>query len=107
MNVNLYDNYTSKTAFDNWILGFINGEGYFYLRKGKGRLEFSRSALEHTDKLALELIKKRLVISSNITIRAKRAKERKETYILYISSKENVSSLIKLCTDPLFCEALN
>lgn len=28
----LYKNTNSETAFDNWILGFINGEGYFYAR---------------------------------------------------------------------------
>jgi len=99
-NVDLYENMDSKTAFDNWLLGFINGEGYFYLRndKERRRLEFS---IEHTDRFALELIKKRLDISSNVIIRPKRSLRRKETYILYISSRNNISSLIKLCTDPL------
>jgi len=118
----LYKDTNSETAFDNWILGFINGEGYFYARtvyphrapnlqargyslKGETtkRLEFS---IEHTDRWALELIKYRLSISSNVVNRAKRligsGGHRKDTYILYISSKENISSLIKLCSNSLF-----
>ena len=117
----LYKDTNSETAFDNWILGFINGEGYFYARtvsrsqasnlqdRGKTlkggatkRLEFS---IEHTDRWALELIKYRLSISSNVVNRAKRligsGGYRKDTYILYISSKENISSLIKLCSNSL------
>ena len=70
------------------------------------RLEFS---IEHTDRWVLELIKYRLSISSNVVHRTKRSLaspgaamggSRKDTYILYISSKENISSLIKLCSNP-------
>ncbi len=45
-----------ETAFQNWIIGFINGEGYFYVNP-RGYLVFS---IEHTDRKALELIKQYL-----------------------------------------------
>jgi hypothetical protein len=38
--------YKEGTAFDNWILGFINGEGCFHIHN-KGHLVFY---IEHTDK---------------------------------------------------------
>ena len=54
---NIPDTYfTSHTAFDNWILGFINGEGCFHVHK-KGHLLFT---IEHTDRQVLELIKKKI-----------------------------------------------
>lgn len=62
------------------------------------RLEFS---IEHTDRKALELIKEKLAITSNIFNRAKRSQNRQETFILQVSSKENINSIIKLCDSPL------
>lgn len=44
-----------KLEVDNWIIGFINGEGSFYLNKGKCNFY-----IEHTDKQLLELIRYRL-----------------------------------------------
>lgn len=48
-------NSVDNVDIDNWIVGFINGEGCFYLRDD--RCNF---IIEHTDKGALELIKNRL-----------------------------------------------
>jgi len=45
--------YKEGTAFDNWILGFINGEGFFNLHN-RGHLVFY---IEHTDENSLNLIK--------------------------------------------------
>lgn len=52
----LIDLYKSgKLDVDNWIIGFINGEGSFYLNKDKCNFY-----IEHTDRQLLELIKMRL-----------------------------------------------
>jgi hypothetical protein len=42
------DNLAGNLDIDNWIVGFINGEGCFYLRDGKCNF-----IIEHTDKDAL------------------------------------------------------
>lgn len=47
---------------DSWIVGFINGEGCFYLRNGKCNF-----IIKHTDKLALELIKTRLEFGPKVS----------------------------------------
>jgi len=80
---------------DNWIIGFINGEGCFYLNKNKCNF-----FIEHTDKQALELIKNRLSFGPNVLERSKRDRDigklRKTTYQLIISSKKDLNSLIML-----------
>lgn len=48
--------YKEGTAFDNWIVGFINGEGCFHLHKDGHKVFF----IEHTDKNSLDLIKDKL-----------------------------------------------
>ena len=89
--------YTTGTAFDNWILGFINGEGCFNVHK-KGYLILY---IEHTDRQALELIKRRLNFSPNIIDRGTRNNTRQNTYALSISSKTDISSIYNLCQNPL------
>nr|YP_010183904.1 hypothetical protein LI393_mgp05 [Coccidioides immitis]QVG62027.1 hypothetical protein [Coccidioides immitis] len=90
-NVKLY----KDLNIDNWIVGFINGEGCFYLNKGKYNF-----FIEHTDKQALELIKTKLLFGPNVLERSKRerdiGKRRKTTYQLNISSKKDLDSIIKL-----------
>nr|YP_009262038.1 LAGLIDADG endonuclease [Chrysoporthe austroafricana]AMX22113.1 LAGLIDADG endonuclease [Chrysoporthe austroafricana] len=80
---------------DSWIVGLINGEGCFYLNKG--RCNFF---IEHTDLQALEIIKKRLAFSPKIVARSPRArdvgKNIKPTYMLIVSSKKDIESLIEL-----------
>ena len=98
VETNIPDNYyTSGTAFDNWILGFVNGEGCFYVHK-KGHLVFY---IEHTDKQVLELIKTRLSLSPNILDRGNRNSTRKDTYSLTISSKKDILAIRCLCENPL------
>ena len=89
--------YTLGTAFDNWILGFINGEGCFYVHK-KGHLVFY---IEHTDKQVLELIKRRLDLGPNILERGNRNNTRQNTYALTVSSKKDILSIRSLCENPL------
>jgi hypothetical protein len=60
-----------KLEVDNWIIGFINGEGSFYLNKGKCNFY-----IEHTDRQLLELIRYRLDFGPNVL-------ERKLYRILY------------------------
>ena len=78
---------------DNWIIGFINGEGCFYMNKNKCNF-----FIEHTDKQALEIIKHRLSFGPNVLERSPRSrdigKEIKTTYILIISSKKDIENLI-------------
>lgn len=94
----ILDNYyTEGTAFDNWILGFINGEGCFHFSK-RGHLVFY---IEHTDKNCLMLIKKRLDLSPNILDRGNRKGTRQNTYSLFISSQKDLINLIKLIENPL------
>lgn len=81
--VELYE--SGNLQVDNWIIGFINGEGCFYLNKG--RCSFM---IEHTDKNALDLIKHRLNIGPSVLERSARSRDegkaRKTTYQLNISS---------------------
>jgi hypothetical protein len=85
----LYEN----SYLDNWIIGFINGEGCFYMNKNKCNF-----FIEHTDRQALEIIKRRLSFGPNVLERSPRnrdfGKERKITYQLIISSKKDIENLI-------------
>lgn len=66
--IDLIDLYKSgKLEIDNWIIGFINGEGSFYLNKGKCNFY-----IEHTDRQLLELIKYRLGFSPSVLERSAR-----------------------------------
>lgn len=82
-----------KLEVDNWIIGFINGEGSFYLNKGKCNFY-----IEHTDRQLLELIRYRLDFGPNVLERAARERDvgkvRKVTYQLNISSKKDLNQLI-------------
>lgn len=89
--------FTSGTAFENWILGFINGEGCFHVHK-KGHLLFT---IEHTDRQVLELIKRRLDFGPSILDKGTRDNTRKNTYSLAVSSKKDLLSLKNLCENPL------
>lgn len=82
-------------SIDNWIIGFINGEGCFYLKKNKCNF-----IIEHTDKQALDLIKNRLCFGPSVLERSLRDRDigkiRKTTYQLNISSKKDIESLVML-----------
>lgn len=89
--INLYK--LRELEVDNWIIGFINGEGSFYLNKNKCSFH-----IEHTDKQLLELIKYRLDFGPNVLERSPRdrdiGKERKVIYQLDVSSKKDINQLI-------------
>jgi hypothetical protein len=84
---------SGKLEIDNWMVGFINGEGSFYLNKGKCNFY-----IEHTDKQLLELIRMRLDFGPNVLERSARdrdlGKVRKVMYQLNISSKKDINQLI-------------
>lgn len=84
---------SGKLEIDNWIVGFINGEGSFYLNKGKCNFY-----IEHTDKQLLELIRMRLDFGPNVLERSARdrdlGKVRKVMFQLNISSKKDINQLI-------------
>ena len=75
-----------ETAFQNWIIGFINGEGYFYVNP-RGYLVFS---IEHTDRKALELIKQYLDWGPKILDRGNRGNTRQNSYSLTLQSKKDI-----------------
>ena len=79
------------TLLDNWISGFINGEGSFSVLPKRVFVFY----IEHTDKDVLELIRKRMQFGPNVRFRARRQEGRKDTYVLSISSRKDLESLIK------------
>lgn len=89
--ISLYE--SGKLEVDNWIVGFINGEGSFYLNKGKCNFY-----IEHTDRQLLELIRCRLGFGPNVLERSARERDlgkvRKVMYQLNISSKKDINELI-------------
>lgn len=89
--INLYN--SDPLFIDNWIIGFINGEGSFYLNKDKCNFY-----IEHADKQSLELIKYRFDLGPNVLERAARerdiGKNIKTMYQLNISSKRDINNLI-------------
>jgi hypothetical protein len=89
------NNLLKNLSIDNWIIGFINGEGCFYLNKNKCNF-----FIEHTDRQGLELIKNRLSFGPNVLEISKRDRDigkiRKTTYELIVSSKKDLDSLVML-----------
>ncbi len=88
----------TELDIDNWIIGFINGEGSFNIKNS--RLVFY---IEHSYKNALEIIKKRLYFGPNVLKRSERARDigkiRKEMFQLFISSKKDIENLIMFLDD--------
>lgn len=96
--------YLNSLSFDNWIQGFINGEGSFHVHK-KGYLTFY---IEHTDKNTLKILKNRLNFGPKIIEREarpalfnikKNLEKRLPTYVLHISSKKDINKLKDFCSN--------
>lgn len=89
------DNVINLEKIENWIIGFINGEGCFYIKNNKCQF-----IIEHTDKQALEIIKNKLYFNPNVLERSARNRDigkiRKTIYQLAISSKKDINNLIML-----------
>lgn len=85
-------NYFKSVAFDNWIIGFINGEGSFNIHSKKKHLIFY---IEHTDRNSLVYIKNRFSLSPSITYREARSDRRQPTYVLFISSKKDTKNIME------------
>jgi intein/homing endonuclease len=73
----------------HWIIGFINGEGCFHIRNGKTFIFY----IEQAESQVLYLIKNILQFSPSVLERKQRG-NRKITFSLYISKKEDISNLI-------------
>jgi len=70
--------------------GFVNGEGSFYVVKDN---TVHRFVIEHTDKIALDLVKNNMDLSakvSKVTIRG----NRKQTYSISASSKQDIKKVL-------------
>lgn len=90
----IVEKFLENPYIDDWIIGFINGEGCFYLKKGKRNFY-----IEHSDHYSLSIIKQKLSFGPEIYKRSPRKRDenkiRKTTYILNVSSKKDISNLIK------------
>jgi hypothetical protein len=91
----LYKN--KELKLDNWISGFINGEGSFSIHK-KGHLVFY---IEQSELEVLNIIKQRLELGPSVLFRKKRMANYKDTYSLQISSNKDLNSLIYFFDNPL------
>ena len=91
--INRIENFSNSSYIDDWIIGFINGEGCFYMKKSKCAFH-----IENTDKQALDIIKTRLCFGPNVLKRSLNNKDphnnKKVTYQLSISSKKDIKNLI-------------
>ena len=81
---------TDKIAFDNWMCGFINGEGSFHIHSD-GYLVFY---IEQIEGEVLDLIRTRLNANPKVLFRS-RGEKRKDTYSLSLSSKRDIKSLVE------------
>ena len=92
-NSNRTNDLLKIAGIDSWIVGFINGEGSFPF---KDRPIFT---IEHTDFYALDIINKRLCFGPKIRARSPRERDVnkiiKPTFILEISSKNDIKTLIE------------
>jgi LAGLIDADG endonuclease len=77
-------------SLDNWICGFITGEGCFNI-KNNNLLVFY---IEQSDKTVLNIIKKRFHFNTSVNFREKRFEGYKDTYSLSASSKKDIHTLI-------------
>lgn len=94
--------YKYEGTIENWILGIINSEGCFYSRLKKDGKENRLLVfqIEHTDLELIKLFKEKFKFTPTIFERAERSSVQKKTYSLYISSKNNIFTLIKFCDNP-------
>lgn len=77
-------------SIDNWIVGFINGEGSFKFRSPNTFVFY----IEQSESLVLEIIKKRLDFDPKVALKKNRGDGRKDTWSLYVSSKKDIRNLI-------------
>ena len=92
----LEDSYFKSVAFDNWIVGFVNGEGCFHVHN-RGHLIFY---IEHTDLDSLIYIKKRFDLGPAVNYREARSDKRQPTYVLSISSKKDIETIKTFFNNP-------
>jgi len=92
-NLNLYNN-----SYNNWLAGFISGEGCFSIKKIKRKEKIyivKEFCMEQTELLVMELIKKKFNFTPKINIRNRVNRPNSQTtYEIKISSKNDISNLI-------------
>lgn len=96
----LLSKYQYEGEIENWILGIINSEGCFYSRLKKDDNRLLVFQIEHTDLELIKLFKAKFKFTPTVFERAERSVVQKNTYSLYVSSKNNISTLIKFCDNP-------
>lgn len=87
----------SSINYDNWLSGFITGEGSFNI-KTNGSKEF---CMEQTDKNLMELVKQKFQFSPNLIIKDRRKirPNSQITYEIRISGKKDLINLITFLDD--------
>ena len=85
----------NEEFIDNWIVGFINGEGSFTKGSGATGAAFK---LGHTDKEVLDMMRERLQTNPKISI-AKSRINRKQIYTYEINTRSDLNKLILLLND--------
>jgi hypothetical protein len=85
----LNNNYFSSKSFDNWIKGFVNGEGCFHIDNNSKQIFY----IEHTDQDCLIYIKNRFEFTPSVNTRESRDGRRQQTYVLKLSSKRDINEI--------------
>lgn len=79
-----------SSGIDNWISGFINGEGSFVIRTNNTFIFY----IEQSESFVLDIIRNRLEFNPKVILRKNRGDGRKDTWSLFISSKKDILNLI-------------
>jgi len=74
--------------FDNWLIGFIQGDGSFYKRKDGNRIIPEFNIGQKYDKIILEAIKLRFKIKSKVLVR-----KCGKFFVLQTKSKESIKNI--------------
>jgi hypothetical protein len=79
------------TLILTWIVGFVNGEGYFGITANGTVFRFF---VEHTDRHVLDIIVAVLGLSLNVNV-LKQREGRKQTYSVDVSSAADIEKVVK------------
>lgn len=87
-NENTIEEIIKLSYFQNWLIGFIQGDGSFYKRKDGSRIIPEFNIAQKYDKIILEAIRLQLGIKSKILVR-----KCGTIYVLQTKSKESIKTI--------------